>query len=255
MDIVQSLILGVVEGMTEFLPISSTGHLIIVSQWLGLVQTEENKAFEVIIQLAAILAVVANYKERFTFKHTQLWLKIALSFVPVGVVGLLFHAQIKSIFSVPVVAVMFIVGGVVFLIAERVIKNRIPTVIELNEISFKQAFLIGVAQVFALIPGTSRAGSTIVGALFVGLSRKASAEFSFLLALPVMLAASGLDLISNYHIFSGENLTVLLVGFVAAFISAYIVMKLFMVFLQKFTFISFGWYRIVFGGILLAFFI
>jgi len=255
MDIVQSLILGVVEGMTEFLPISSTGHLIIVSQWLGLVQTEENKAFEVIIQLAAILAVVANYKERFTFKHTQLWLKIALSFVPVGVVGLLFHAQIKSIFSVPVVAVMFIVGGVVFLIAERVIKNRIPTVIELNEISFKQAFLIGVAQVFALIPGTSRAGSTIVGALFVGLSRKASAEFSFLLALPVMLAASGLDLISNYHIFSGENLTVLLVGFVAAFISAYIVMKLFMVFLQKFTFVSFGWYRIVFGGILLAFFI
>ncbi|MGB3385164.1 MAG: undecaprenyl-diphosphate phosphatase [Marinomonas sp.] len=253
MDVVQSLILGVVEGITEFLPISSTGHLIVVSQWLGLEQTDTNKAYEVIIQLAAILAVVANYRERFTFKHTALWLKVALSFIPVGIVGLLFHEQIKSIFSVPVVAIMFIVGGVVFLITEKVIKNKAPLVEELDDITFKQAFLIGVAQVFALIPGTSRAGSTIVGALLVGLSRKASAEFSFLLALPVMVAASGLDLISNYKVFSGENLTVLLVGFVTAFISAFIVMKLFMVFLQRFTFVSFGWYRIVFGIGLLFF--
>ncbi|MFI8620969.1 undecaprenyl-diphosphate phosphatase [Marinomonas sp. NPDC078689] len=253
MDVVQSLILGVVEGITEFLPISSTGHLIVVSQWLGLEQTDTNKAYEVIIQLAAILAVVANYRERFTFKHTVLWLKVALSFIPVGIVGLLFHEQIKSIFSVPVVAIMFIVGGVVFLITEKVIKNKAPLVEELDDITFKQAFLIGVAQVFALIPGTSRAGSTIVGALLVGLSRKASAEFSFLLALPVMVAASGLDLISNYKVFSGENLTVLLVGFVTAFISAFIVMKLFMVFLQRFTFVSFGWYRIVFGIGLLFF--
>ncbi|GAA0828444.1 undecaprenyl-diphosphate phosphatase [Marinomonas arenicola] len=253
MDIVQSLILGVVEGVTEFLPISSTGHLIVVSQWLGLEQTDTNKAYEVIIQLAAILAVVANYRERFTFKHTGLWLKVLVSFLPVAFVGLLFHSQIKSIFSVPVVAVMFIVGGVVFLITEKVIKDKTPLVEDLEDITFKQSLLIGIAQVFALIPGTSRAGSTIVGALFVGLSRKASAEFSFLLALPVMVAASGLDLVSNYQVFSGENLMVLLVGFVTAFISAFLVMKLFMVFLQKFTFVAFGWYRIVFGVGLLFF--
>ncbi|MEL0613626.1 undecaprenyl-diphosphate phosphatase [Marinomonas arenicola] len=253
MDIVQSLILGVVEGVTEFLPISSTGHLIVVSQWLGLEQTDTNKAYEVIIQLAAILAVVANYRERFTFKHTRLWLKVLVSFLPVAFVGLLFHSQIKSIFSVPVVAVMFIVGGVVFLITEKVIKDKTPLVEDLDDITFKQSLLIGIAQVFALIPGTSRAGSTIVGALFVGLSRKASAEFSFLLALPVMVAASGLDLVSNYQVFSGENLMVLLVGFVTAFISAFLVMKLFMVFLQKFTFVAFGWYRIVFGIGLLFF--
>ena len=239
MDVLQSLILGVVEGVTEFLPISSTGHLIVVSQWLGLEQTEANKAYEVIIQLAAILAVVANYSERFTFKHTALWLKVALSFVPVAVVGLLFQNQIKAIFSVPIVATMFIVGGVVFLITERVIKDKKPQVEDLDDVSYKQALLIGLAQVFALVPGTSRAGSTIVGALFVGLSRKASAEFSFLLALPVMVAASGLDLVSNYKVFSGENLMVLVVGFITAFVSAYLVMKLFMAFLQRFTFVSF----------------
>ena len=253
MDVLQSLILGVVEGVTEFLPISSTGHLIVVSQWLGLEQTEANKAYEVIIQLAAILAVVANYSERFTFKHTALWLKVALSFVPVAVVGLLFQNQIKAIFSVPIVATMFIVGGVVFLITERVIKDTKPQVEDLDDVSYKQALLIGLAQVFALVPGTSRAGSTIVGALFVGLSRNASAEFSFLLALPVMVAASGLDLVSNYKVFSGENLMVLVVGFITAFVSAYLVMKLFMAFLQRFTFVSFGWYRIVFGIGLLIF--
>ncbi|REG83167.1 undecaprenyl-diphosphate phosphatase [Marinomonas pollencensis] len=253
MDVLQSLILGMVEGVTEFLPISSTGHLIVASQWLGLEQTEANKAYEVIIQLAAILAVVANYRERFSIKHAALWLKVALSFVPVAIVGLLFQDHIKAIFSVPVVATMFIVGGVVFLITERVIKNKSPLVVELDDITFKQSFWIGIAQVFALIPGTSRAGSTIVGALFVGLSRKASAEFSFLLALPVMVAASGLELVSNYEVFSGDHLIVLLVGFVTAFVSAYLVMKLFMAFLQRFTFVSFGWYRIVFGVGLLIF--
>lgn len=255
MDILQSVVLGLIEGITEFLPVSSTGHLIVASQWLGLGQTDTNKAFEVIIQLAAILAVVANYKERFTFKHTQLWIKVALAFIPVGVVGLLLHHQIKAIFSVPVVATMFIVGGVVFLITERVIKDRTPAVDDLDDVSFKQAFWIGIAQVFALIPGTSRAGATIVGALYAGLSRKASAEFSFLLALPVMLAASGLDLITHYKSFSGESLTTLIIGFVVAFISAFAVMKLFMAFLQKFTFVPFGWYRIVFGVLLLLFYI
>ncbi len=251
MDILHSVILGLVEGATEFLPISSTGHMIVVSQWLGMEQTEGNKAFEVIIQLAAILAVVANYKERFTFKHTRLWCQVFVAFLPVAVVGFLLRHQIKELFSVSVVATMFIVGGVIFLITEKVIKGKKASVEQLENLSFKQALWIGLAQVFALIPGTSRAGSTIVGALFAGLSRKASAEFSFLLVLPVMMAASGYDLLSNYKAFSGEQLLPLLVGFVVAFASAFVAMKLFMAFLDKFTFVAFGWYRIVFGGLLL----
>jgi undecaprenyl-diphosphatase len=250
-DILHSVILGLVEGATEFLPISSTGHMIVVSQWLGMEQTEGNKAFEVIIQLAAILAVVANYKERFTFKHTRLWCQVFVAFLPVAVVGFLLRHQIKELFSVSVVATMFIVGGVIFLITEKVIKGKKASVEQLENLSFKQALWIGLAQVFALIPGTSRAGSTIVGALFAGLSHKASAEFSFLLALPVMMAASGYDLLSNYKAFSGEQLLPLLVGFVVAFVSAFVAMKLFMAFLDKFTFVAFGWYRIVFGGLLL----
>jgi undecaprenyl-diphosphatase len=125
-DILHSVILGLVEGVTEFLPISSTGHMIVVSQWLGMEQTEGNKAFEVIIQLAAILAVVANYKERFTFKHTRLWCQVFVAFLPVAVVGFLLRHQIKELFSVSVVAIMFIVGGVIFLITEKVIKGKKP---------------------------------------------------------------------------------------------------------------------------------
>ncbi|WP_219702172.1 undecaprenyl-diphosphate phosphatase [Marinomonas lutimaris] len=251
MDVFHSVILGLVEGATEFLPISSTGHLIVVSQWLGMEQTEGNKAFEVIIQLAAILAVVANYKERFTFKHFRLWCQVFVAFLPVAIVGFLFRHQIKAMFSVSVVATMFIVGGVIFLLTERWIKHKSPSVESLEDLTFKQALWVGIAQIFALIPGTSRAGSTIVGAVLVGLSRKASAEFSFLLALPVMMAASGYDLLSNYKEFSGEQWMPLAIGFVVAFLSAFVVMKLFMVFLQRFTFVAFGWYRIVFGGLLL----
>jgi undecaprenyl-diphosphatase len=250
-DILHSVILGLVEGVTEFLPISSTGHMIVVSQWLGMEQTAGNKAFEVIIQLAAILAIVANYKERFTFKHTRLWCQVFVAFLPVAVVGFLLRHQIKELFSVSVVAIMFIVGGVIFLITEKVIKGKKASVEQLENLSFKQALWIGFTQIFALIPGTSRAGSTIVGALLVGLSRKASAEFSFLLALPVMMAAFGYDLLSNYKTFSGEQLLPLVVGFVVAFVSAFVAMKLLMAFLDKFTFVAFGRYRIVFGALLL----
>ncbi|MCW4629506.1 MULTISPECIES: undecaprenyl-diphosphate phosphatase [Marinomonas] len=251
MDILQSGILGLVEGVTEFLPISSTGHLIVVSQWLGMEQTEGNKAFEVIIQLAAILAVIANYKARFTPRHFRLWCQVFVAFLPVAMVGFLFRHQIKALFSVSVVATMFIVGGIVFLMVERWLKHQSPSVENLDNLSFKQALWVGFAQLLALIPGTSRAGSTIVGALLVGLSRKASAEFSFLLALPVMMAASGYDLLSNYQEFAGEQWQPLVFGFVVAFFSAFVVMKLLMAFLEKFTFVAFGWYRILFGVLLL----
>lgn len=251
MDTLQAVILGFVEGFTEFLPVSSTGHMIVVSQWLGLPQDSANKAFEVIIQLAAILAVVAKYRDKLTFRHIELWKKLVLAFIPVGVVGLLFYKQIKAMFSVEVVAIMFIVGGIVFLFVERFYKESASHVVNVEDLNYRQALWIGVAQVFSLIPGTSRAGATIVGGLLVGLNRTASAEFSFLLALPVMLAASGLDLLKHYREFQDSNLLHLGVGFAVAFAVAYVTMKLFISFLSRFTFVSFGVYRIAFGLILL----
>lgn len=255
MDILQAAILGIIEGFTEFLPISSTGHLIVAADWLGLPQTEGNKAFEVIIQLAAILAVIANYSDKFSRDKIDLWAKLALAFVPIGAVGLLFHKQIKALFSIEIVAAMFIIGGIVFLIVEYFQKSRPAGIERVEDVSWKQAGWIGIAQVFALIPGTSRAGATIIGALLAGLSRKAAAEFSFLLALPVMLAASGFDLLKHYKDFSGSDVAVLGVGFVVAFITAFLTMKLFIRFLEHFTFVAFGVYRILFGVLLLAFYL
>ncbi len=251
MDIIHAVILGIIEGITEFLPISSTGHLIVGSELLGLPQTKANKAFEVIIQLSAILAVIANYKDKFHPKHFQLWIKLFIAFLPIAIIGFLFSHQIKALFSVQVVAIMFIIGGIIFLILEYFQKNRVPRTLDVEDISIKQAALIGIAQVFAVIPGTSRAGSTIVGALLAGLSRKASAEFSFLLALPVLAAASGYDFLKHYKEFSGADFTSLAIGFVVSFIVAYFTMKLFIRFLEKFTFVTFGVYRILFGIILL----
>ncbi len=252
MDIFQAIILGIVEGMTEFLPVSSTGHLIVVADWLGMEQTEANTAFEVIIQLAAILAVVFNYKDKFTLEKIDLWKKVIVAFLPIGIVGFIFSHQIKALFSVPVVATMFIIGGILFLVLEHFYKEENHTTTEVEQVSMRQALWIGIAQVFALIPGTSRAGSTIVGALLVGLSRKAAAEFSFLLALPVMAATSGYDLLKHYQDFSGANFTALGVGFVTAFVVAWLTMKFFIKFLEKFTFVAFGIYRILFGLLLFA---
>lgn len=251
MDIIHAIILGIIEGVTEFLPISSTGHLIIASDAMGLDQTKATNAFHVIIQLSAILAVIANYKDKFSLKHFDLWVKVAIAFVPIAIIGLLFSNQIKALFSVQVVAIMFIIGGIIFLIVEYLQKSATPNTVEVEDITYKQAAWIGFAQIFALIPGTSRAGSTIVGALLVGLSRKASAEFSFLLALPVLAGASGLDLLQNYQEFSGENLLTLIIGFVVSFVVAYFTMKLLIRFLENFTFVGFGIYRIIFGVILL----
>lgn len=251
MEIFHAVILGIIEGITEFLPISSTGHLIIASDLMGLPQSKANTAFEVIIQLSAILAVVANYKDKFHPKHFELWVKVFIAFLPIAAIGLLFSDQIKALFSVKVVAIMFIIGGIIFLIVEYFQKNAAPNTLEVEDISYKQAVWVGIAQVFALIPGTSRAGSTIIGALLVGLSRKASAEFSFLLALPVLAAASGYDLLKHYDEFTGERLIPLLVGFFVSFVVAYLTMKLFIRFLERFTFIGFGIYRIIFGIMLL----
>lgn len=255
MTIADSIILGIIEGFTEFLPISSTGHLIVASEVLNLEQTAVNKAYEVIIQFAAILAVVLNYPEKFTFKHIELWKKITLAFIPIGAVGFLFASQIKTMFTVQIVALMFIVGGVIFLIVEKYYKPKEHFINDVEKVSYKQALFIGLAQIAALIPGTSRAGATIIGAMIVGLTRKGSAEFSFLLAFPVMCATTGYDLLKHYNDFTTSNVVVLIVGFVVSFIVAFLTIKLFLKFLENFTFVAFGLYRIVFGLILLLFFV
>jgi len=255
MTIYDSIILGVIEGFTEFLPISSTGHMIVASKFLGIDQTNVTKAYEVIIQFAAILAVIFNYKDKFTLEKIELWKKVFLAFLPIGAVGFIFSHQIKELFSINIVAIMFIVGGIIFLIVEKFyIPNEEKLIDDVEKVTMKQAMWIGIAQVFALIPGTSRAGSTIIGALLVGLSRKASAEFSFLLAFPVMSAVTAHDILKYYHEFSGANFEALAVGFVVAFIVAYLTIKLFLKFLEKFTFVAFGVYRILFGVILLTLF-
>ncbi|GAX88359.1 undecaprenyl-diphosphatase [Lebetimonas natsushimae] len=250
MNIIDSVILGTVEGITEFLPISSTAHMIIVSTLLGLKQTLNNVAFEVIIQLGATLAIVMIYLNKINFKEFELWKKVILAFLPLAVIGFLLRHQIKELFTVTTVAWMFIIGGIVFFIVEK-LYNEENKINEVEKVNFKQAFIIGVFQVFALIPGTSRSGATIVGGMLGGLTRKTAADFSFLLAIPTMFAASGYEFLKNIHNFKNQNGIVLAVGFIISFISAYIAVKWFLRFVEKYTLIPFGIYRIVFGFALL----
>ena len=255
MTILDAIYLGIIEGLTEFIPVSSTGHLIALSKFLGIEQNSVNKAFEIIIQFAAIMALVFVYPSKFTFKHINLWMKIALAFIPIGLVGFIFSKQIKAMFSIEIVAWMFIIGGIVFLIVEKFYDEKVTHTLDVEDVTYKQAAWIGFAQIFALIPGTSRAGSSIIGAMLVGLNRKTSAEFSFLLAFPVMCATTGYDLLKHHEeILVGGNFINLAVGFVVSFIVAFLAIKLFLKFLESFTFVAFGIYRILFGILLLIIF-
>ena len=255
MTVSDSIILGIIEGITEFLPISSTGHLIVASEIMGLEQTSINKAYEVIIQFAAILAVILNYPSKFTFAHVNLWTKVLIAFLPIAAIGFLFSSQVKAMFSIEIVAWMFIIGGIVFLIVEKFYNEKVTHTLDVEDVTYKQAAWIGFAQIFALIPGTSRAGSSIIGAMLVGLNRKTSAEFSFLLAFPVMCATTGYDLLKHHEeILVGGNFINLAVGFVVSFIVAFLAIKLFLKFLESFTFVAFGIYRILFGILLLIIF-
>jgi undecaprenyl-diphosphatase len=251
LDIFQAIIIGIIEGFTEFLPISSTGHMIVASEFLGVSQDSLTKAYEVIIQFAAILAVMLIYKEKITFKQIDLWQKLFVAFLPLAIVGYIFKDQIKTLFTVDVVAWMFIIGGLIFLIVEHFYEEKKAHVTHVEKVNYKQALWVGIAQIFSLIPGTSRAGATIIGGLLVGLDRKTSMEFSFLLAIPVMAAVTGYDLLKHYQDFADANWGAFIAGFIAAFIVAYLTIKLFLAFIQRFTFVAFGIYRIIFGVILL----
>lgn len=246
MDFIQAIILSVVEGLTEFLPISSTGHLILASNILKIPQTEFIKSFEIIIQLGAILAVVFLYWKKVT-TNTRLWPKLAVGFLPTGVIGLLFYRLIKGFLlgNQAVTLLALFVGGALLIILEKVYKEQQHHVSNIDQISGKQAFLIGLCQSVSIVPGVSRAAATIVGGMFLGLKRTTAVEFSFLLAIPTMAAATGLDLIESNFSFTTNEYTLLVVGLAGSFITALFAVKFLLKFVQTHTFIPFGIYRIL----------
>ena len=256
---VKAVVLGIVEGVTEFIPVSSTGHLIVAGEWLGWT-TDQASTFEVFIQLGAILAIVWLYRERLTGAvrrartepdSRRFVASLMVAFLPAAVVGFLTHGFIKEhLFRVEVVAAALIVGGIAILVIERL---RPPLLVDDAErVPIRTALGIGIAQVLSLVPGTSRSGATILGAYCLGLSRRAAAEFSFFLAIPVMLAATLFDLYKSRAILDAGDFPVFAVGFLVAFVSALVVVRAFLGFVSRRSFAAFAWYRIAFGLLLLA---
>jgi undecaprenyl-diphosphatase len=258
-DVITAIILGLVEGATEFLPVSSTGHLILAGHALGFVGPRAD-AFEIIIQLGAILAVVWLYRGllwRVTRdgiavpESHRFILALFVAFLPAAIVGLLTHHWITAhLFTPPVVIAALIAGGLAILAIEH--WRPAPRIETVMQIGYRTALWIGIAQLFSLIPGVSRSGATIMGALLAGVGRPAAAEFSFLLAIPVMVAATGLELWENRHLLSGSDALIFAIGFVVAFASALVVVRWLVRFVSHRTFDLFAWYRIVFGLVLVA---
>lgn len=247
LDYFSAFILGVVEGITEFLPISSTGHLILTSKLLSISQNEFTKSFEIVIQSGAILSIIVLYLRKI-ISNPKMILYMIIGFIPSGVFGLLFYKFIKQyLFSTFVVSLMLIIWGIIFILVEFLLKGRYYKL----QIDAKTAFLIGFFQCFALIPGTSRSGATIIGGMLLGLSRKDATEFSFLLSVPTIIIASAYDLIKEKSIIFNSDIYVLLVGFITSFIFAYISVKWLINFVSKHSLVVFGIYRIIIGIIFL----
>ena len=249
-DLITALILGVVEGLTEFLPISSTGHLILAADLLG--ATDERwTVFNLVIQTGAMLAVVWEYRARFFRVDTRLYLNLVVAFIPAALLGLAFGSLIKQhLFHAVPVAIAFIVGALVIFWVERG-KRRTVRVESTAEMTWLDALKVGFAQCFALIPGTSRSGATIIGGMLFGLSRKAATEFSFFLAVPTLVAAGAYDLLKHRTLFSAEHVAPLAVGLVVSFISAFVVIRWLVRFVATHDFRPFAWYRIAFGVVVL----
>jgi undecaprenyl-diphosphatase len=245
MTLLQSLLLGIVEGVTEFLPVSSTGHLILVSELLKISQSVFTKSFEIIIQLGAIVSVIVLYWNSFLKRETLK--KITVAFIPTGIIGLAAYKTVKTylIGNSSVVLWSLLIGGLALIAFELWYKESKTSEGTIEDISYKQALWIGVCQSLAIIPGVSRSAATMVGGLFAGIQRKTIVEFSFLLAVPTILAASGLDLIKNADTFSRDQFGTLLVGFIVSFIVALVSIKFLTNFIKKHTFIPFGIYRIL----------
>ena len=248
-SLLHALILGLVEGVTEFLPISSTGHLILAGSLLGF-SDERAGVFFVAIQSGAMLAVVWEYRARFFRIDPALYRNLIVAFVPAAILGLLFSKLIKSyLFHAVPVALAFIAGGVIILLVDR--GERSSRVNATGEMTWLDALKVGVAQCFALIPGTSRAGATIIGGMLFGLSRRAATEFSFFLAVPTLFAAGGYDLWKNRALFSTDDLGMFAVGLAVAFASAFVVIRWLVKYVATHDFRPFAWYRIAFGAMVL----
>lgn len=266
-EIFKAVILGVIEGITEWLPISSTGHMILVDKFLQLGMSDAFKEmFFVVIQLGAIMAVVVLYWKKifpFSFKKKPfvqndiiiMWIKIVIACVPAAIVGLFFDDKINELFyNFQTVATALIVFGILFIVIENHNKGKRPRVNNMNQLTYKMAITIGLFQLIAAIfPGTSRSGATILGALLIGVSREVAAEFTFFLAIPVMFGASLLKLVKFGLAFTGFQVTILLVGMAVAFVVSILAIKFLVGYIKKNDFKVFGWYRIILGFILLGY--
>lgn len=256
MNYFDALILSIVEGITEFLPISSTGHLILTSELLKIQQTDFVKSFEIIIQLGAIFAIVFLYWNR-VITHREIWKKVIIGFIPTMIVGLLLYKTIKQflIGNAYITLLALFAGGILLIVLELLYKEKDHHADSIEHISYKNAFLIGICQSFAVIPGVSRSASTIIGALFLGTKRVPAVEFSFLLAVPTMLAATVLDLYKTRFSFSQNEYLLLFIGFIGAFVTAVLAVKFLLRFIKNHTFIPFGIYRIILAILFYLFFI
>lgn len=253
MTIWQAVLIAIIEGLTEFLPVSSTGHMILASSLMGIHNDEFVKSFEVLIQLGAILAVLAIYYKRFLVGF-EIYLKLFVAFLPTGVIGILAYKTIKAyLFNPFVVSISLILGGVVLILLDRWTDKKESKYLEIDHISYFDAFKIGLIQCLSMIPGVSRSAATIFGGVYSGFNRVQAAEFSFLLAIPTMFAASGYDLLKNHEAIFTGNLLTLVVGAISAFLVALVAVKAFVAFLTKYGFKHFGYYRIAVGMIFLIY--
>ena len=265
-ELLKTVILGIVEGFTEWLPISSTGHMILVDEFIKLnVSKEFMDMFLVVIQLGAIFAVVvlnfeklnpfSSWKSRQEKRDTfQLWYKVIFACIPAAVIGLMFHKYMEEHFmTAPVVAATLIFYGIMFIIVENYNKNRTPSVRNLNQLSYKTAFIIGLFQVLSLVPGTSRSGSTILGGILFGTSRFVAAEFTFFLAIPVMFGASLLKLVKFGFHYTGAEILIMIVGMATAFVVSVLSIKFLLKYIKNNDFKAFGYYRIILGIIVIAY--
>ena len=272
-EILKAALFGVVEGITEWLPVSSTGHMILLNEFVKLdVSTDFWNMFLVVIQFGAILAVILLYWKTIwplgLYKHRRrtriiwkkdtlmLWAKTIVACIPAGIVGVLFDDWLdEHFYNWLVVSIMLILVGVAFLVVETVYKDRKPRVTDLRDISFKEAVIIGMFQlVAAVFPGTSRSGSTIIGGLLIGVSRTVAAQFTFILAIPVMAGASLLKMVKYGFHFTGMETAILLTGMIVAFAVSVAIIRFLMGFIRKHDFKVFGWYRIVLGALVIAYF-
>lgn len=269
LEILKVIFLGIVEGITEWLPISSTGHMLLVDEFIQLkaVDEEFKEMFFILIQLGAILAVILLFWGKmwpFQFKDKSkpvilkdtfsTWFKVVVACIPGAVVTILFDDYVEAHFQTPaVIAAALVFYGIAFIVIEKWNKTKTPKVAELSDITYKTALLIGLFQVLSIVPGTSRSGATIIGALLIGVSRVAAAEFTFFLAVPVMLGMSALKLLKFGFDFTGTEVAVLVLGMTTAFLVSVLVIKFLMSYIKKKDFTVFGWYRIVLGIVIIGY--